>query len=189
MICNHVQKNGVMQGLDEEGLRAYSGHLQQEFLRPDVSSAKRPSTNDTGPAPEDAARRYSQPRSTWVKNELSAIAAPLPRAHRSTKMSVTRTQCVACYVRALLLNVAGQLGSALRRTTYRVLKRVLGGSRWAVEQLSGGPMLTKGSLATRLGTLHFLALHAFFVTDASTEVRMACPWRHTGVLVHGVMGG
>ena len=26
-----------MQGLDEEGLRAYSGHLQQEFLRPDIS--------------------------------------------------------------------------------------------------------------------------------------------------------
>ena len=101
MICNHVQTPGVMQGLDEEGLRAYSGHLQQEFLRPDVSSAKRPSTtdnahdsedseeeeNDTGPAPEDAARRYSQQTSTHlqvVKNDPSAEPSTLPRAHRTT---------------------------------------------------------------------------------------------------------
>jgi len=61
-----------MQGLDEEGLQAYSSHLQREFLRPDVSTAKRPSENadaedgnssaeeeeDADPAPEDAARRY-----------------------------------------------------------------------------------------------------------------------------------
>ncbi len=68
----------LLQGLNEEGLQAYSGHLQQEFLRPDVSSAKRPGktedaesdddedaeeeAEDTGPAPEDAARRYSTAR-------------------------------------------------------------------------------------------------------------------------------
>ena len=40
-------------------------------------------------------------------------------------------------------------------------------------------MLTKGSPATRLATLHFLARHAFFVTDASAEVRTACPSRHS----------
>ncbi len=36
-------------------------------------------------------------------------------------------------------------------------------------------MLTKGAPATRLATLHFLARHAFFVADAGTEVRTACP--------------
>ena len=68
-----------MQGLDEEGLRAYSGHLQQEFLRPDISPAGRPSKSaeaeddddseqeedDAGPAPEDAARRYLQWSSSY----------------------------------------------------------------------------------------------------------------------------
>ena len=49
-------------------------------------------------------------------------------------------------------------------------------------------MLAKGSLATRLGTLHFLALHAFFVTDAGTEVRAARPSRHTGLSVSGPVG-
>lgn len=63
----------MMQGLDEEGLQAYSSHLQQEFLRPDVSTAKRPSEiadekdensfaeeeEDAEPAPENAARRYN----------------------------------------------------------------------------------------------------------------------------------
>lgn len=39
--------------------------------------------------------------------------------------------------------------------------------RWAVEQLSGGPMLTKGSPATRLATLHFLARQAFFADKAA----------------------
>ena len=77
-ITRRSEKTGsdskcALQGLDEEGLRAYSGHLQQEFLRPDVTSAKRPSrtddaedddddaeedNKDAGPAPEDAARRY-----------------------------------------------------------------------------------------------------------------------------------
>ena len=81
VIRNHAQIRGVMQGLDEEGLRAYSGHLQQEFLRPDTSSAKRPGTtgdaedgddsegeeeDDPGPAPEDAARRYLQLMSTCL---------------------------------------------------------------------------------------------------------------------------
>lgn len=66
-----------MQGLDEAGLQAYSGHLQKEFLRPDVSSGKRPQedvgagsdedmddgeTEDPGPAPEDAARRCAHRR-------------------------------------------------------------------------------------------------------------------------------
>ena len=66
-----------MQGLDEAGLQAYSGHLQKEFLRPDVSSGKRPQedagavsdedmddgeTEDAGPAPEDAARRCAHRR-------------------------------------------------------------------------------------------------------------------------------
>ena len=62
------------QGLDEEGLQAYSRHLQQEFWRPRVRSAAKAGqdadTNDAqddadaevaeaqhGPAPEDAARR------------------------------------------------------------------------------------------------------------------------------------
>lgn len=62
----------LMQGLDEAGLQAYSGHLQKDFLQPDVSSGKQPQqdadagsdedmddgeTEDHGPAPEDAARR------------------------------------------------------------------------------------------------------------------------------------
>ena len=62
------------QGLDEEGLQAYSRHLQQEFQSPSVrSAAKAGQDADTdddqddadaeaaeeehGPTPEDAARR------------------------------------------------------------------------------------------------------------------------------------
>lgn len=41
--------------------------------------------------------------------------------------------------------------------------------RWAIEQLSGGPMLTKGSPATRLATLHFLARQAFFADKAAPQ--------------------
>ncbi len=62
------------QGLDEEGLQAYSRHLQQEFQCPDVPSAAKAGQDadtdddqddadaeaaeeETGPSPEDAARR------------------------------------------------------------------------------------------------------------------------------------
>ena len=57
--------------MDEEGLQAYSGHLQQEFLRPESGPVKKSresadaenssdsdeEEDDAGPAPEDAARR------------------------------------------------------------------------------------------------------------------------------------
>ncbi len=42
--------------------------------------------------------------------------------------------------------------------------------RWAIEQLSGGPMLTTGSPATSLATLHFLARQAFFADEAAPQV-------------------
>ena len=76
-----------LQGLDEEGLQAYSGHLQQEFLQPDISSAKRPSrtddaegdddeaeeeAEDAGPAPEDAARRYMHRMPATIYTERHA---------------------------------------------------------------------------------------------------------------------
>ena len=183
-----------MQGLDEAGLQAYSGHLQKDFLRPNVSSGKRPQedagagsdedmdageTEDPSPAPEDAARRCAHrsrksiqacPGSILNQVMLTVIEelirmeklAKLWRMHYAQNHGKA---VLHCYKQGFL-----SIGAILAAIWVRRHLKTSSGCRWAIEQLSGGPMLTKGSPATRLATLHFLARQAFFADEAAPQV-------------------
>lgn len=56
--------------------------------------------------------------------------------------------------------------------------------RWAVEQLSGVMSMSREAASARTGTLHFLALHAFFTADAASvkKVYLSSNWLEHSLL-------